>query len=114
MEAYDLSIRAVSKSLAFQASAFEIMPEISGLMAYHAYDFNKLVNGYEFSPSIYSGTNSALEKLKGKNFNLIDNLKFMPNDLFVDHDNKLFMQLIMKDLLIHGVIKTVFLILFVT
>ena len=34
-------------------------------MENHAFDFNRLVNGYE-SPSIYSGSNNALEKLKGK------------------------------------------------
>ncbi len=90
MEAYDLSIRAVSKSLALQASSFEIIPELSGLMAYHAYDFNKLVSGNESDPSIYSGSNSALGKLKGENYNLIDDLKFMPNDLLIDHESRHF------------------------
>ena len=90
MEAYDLSIRAVSKSLALQASSFEINPELSGLMSFHSFDFNRLVNGNESDPSIYSGSNSALGKLKGGNYNLIDDLKFMPNDLLIDNESRHF------------------------
>ena len=89
MEAYDLSLQAVSKSLALQASAFEIDPELSGLMAYHAFDFNLSVNGNIDDPSIYSGSINALKKLKGEKYNLLNNLKYMPNDLFINEKDKL-------------------------
>lgn len=90
-EAYELSMKAVSTSLALQASRFEIEPELSGLMAYHAYDFNKNVNGNEKDPSLYSGTTAALSRLKGPDYNVLTESSYMANDILIrDKDHKIF------------------------
>ena len=88
MEAYELSMQSISTSLALQASRVEIKPELAGLMAFHANEFNNSVNGSKKSPAIFSGSTSALSKLKGNDYNLLDELKFMPNDLLVDDNEK--------------------------
>ena len=88
MEAYELSMQSISTSLALQASRVEIKPELAGLMAFHANEFNNSVSGSKKSPAIFSGSTSALSKLKGNDYNLLDELKFMPNDLLVDDNEK--------------------------
>ena len=62
-------------------------PVLSGLFTYHSFDFNSIVSGNEDSPLIYTASMVALNKLKG-NYNLIDDLEFMANDLAVDDENK--------------------------
>ena len=57
-------------------------------MAFHANEFNNSVSGSKKSPAIFSGSTSALSKLKGNDYNLLDELKFMPNDLLVDDNEK--------------------------
>lgn len=90
-QAYELSMQAVSTSLALQASRFEIEPELSGLMAYHASDFNNEVNGNPKDPSIFSGSTAALSKLKGPDYNLLNESSFMANDILIqDKDHKIF------------------------
>ena len=87
-EAYNLTLSAISKSLALQAANINTKPVLSGLFTYHSFEFNNRVSGNEDSPLIYTASKVALDKLKGKNYNLIDNLNFMANDLVVDDKNK--------------------------
>ena len=87
-EAYNLTLSAISKSLALQAMNINTAPVLSGLFTYHSFDFNSIVSGNEDSPLIYTASMVALNKLKGNNYNLIDDLNFMANDLAVDDENK--------------------------
>ena len=76
-EAYNLTLIAISKSLALQALNINTKPILSGLFTYHSFDFNNSVSENEDSPLIYSASMVALNKLKGKNYNLIDDLNFI-------------------------------------
>lgn len=67
-EAQDLLYRSIAQSMAVKSLRVED-DALQGLLAQQAYAFNERYHGKRYEPYIYNGLFSALQSLKGKDFN---------------------------------------------
>ncbi len=90
-EAMRLRVVSIAKQMAIKSLPLaDQNPELEGLLAQQAYDFNSANKGYRYDNDIYNGMYLAIKKLTGPSYNLLKGHNGSVKDIVVSKNDEMY------------------------